>query len=73
MVQSERVQLTKKDISKLEVGDEILNADESVTVVKSIKYHAQKNAEKYNLSVGGDSTFTANGLVVRAFKTNTNY
>lgn len=62
----------KQELTKLEVGDEILMTDESVVKIESVTPYHQIDASKYNLSVGGDKTFTANGMVVRAYKNNTN-
>jgi hypothetical protein len=63
----------KDSLKTLEVGDEILMTDETVVTVNSIAIHELKNASKYNLAVGGDNTFTANGMVIRAFKASTRY
>lgn len=62
-----------KELKGLKVGDEIIINAEQTMKLETIFGYTGPKATTHNLIVGGDRTFIANGVVIRAYRFGTTY
>lgn len=64
----------KDKVAKLEVGDVLLRSEgEPITVTSLTALKSDATTDRHNLSVDGDGTFIANGLILRGFNLSIQY